>query len=97
MLNQTQIICELQKLKPLLQEKFSVEKIGIFGSFAKNSFSQNSDIDIFFEGSPMSIVETLCFKNFIEQHFNMSVDVVRLRQNMNPILKKEIIKYGIYI
>jgi predicted nucleotidyltransferase len=39
----------LKSQKNFLKEKFQVKKIGIFGSFARNEQSDDSDIDILVE------------------------------------------------
>ena len=44
-----EILITLEKEKPYLQEKYGVEKIGLFGSYARNEATQESDIDIYVE------------------------------------------------
>ncbi|WP_229704111.1 nucleotidyltransferase family protein, partial [Caldalkalibacillus thermarum] len=41
----------LQLIKPILQEKYNVRKIGVFGSFARGEQTGKSDIDILVEFS----------------------------------------------
>ena len=48
MINSNEIILKLKELKPIY-EKEGMKLIGIFGSFAKNSATENSDIDILYE------------------------------------------------
>ncbi len=36
-------------------------------------------------------------KEFLENLFECSVDIVRFRQNMNPFLKQQIENEGIYV
>jgi hypothetical protein len=36
----------LSEHKAQLQERFSIQKIGLFGNYAKNKARENSDIDI---------------------------------------------------
>ena len=36
----------LKKLKEINKKKYSILKLGLFGSFSKNSDTANSDIDI---------------------------------------------------
>jgi len=43
---QTEIENKLKELKPLLAQKYYVEKIGYFGSYSRNEQNRNSDIDI---------------------------------------------------
>lgn len=48
MINSNEIILKLKEIKPIY-EKEGMKLIGIFGSFAKNSATENSDIDILYE------------------------------------------------
>ncbi len=45
-MNQSEIENKLRSLKPILSNKYSVEKIGYFGSYSRNEQSEKSDIDI---------------------------------------------------
>ncbi len=45
MLNKNDILDKLRELKPILSEEYAVKEIGIFGSFANNEASDESDID----------------------------------------------------
>ncbi len=40
------LLQKIKDLKPVLQSRFGINKLAIFGSYAKNLNSQNSDIDI---------------------------------------------------
>jgi predicted nucleotidyltransferase len=44
---------KLKAIKPILKDKYSVERIGYFGSFARGDYREGSDIDIIvsFSGS----------------------------------------------
>ncbi|MEA3312066.1 MAG: nucleotidyltransferase domain-containing protein, partial [candidate division WOR-3 bacterium] len=44
-----EIKATLRRHKPLLREKFKVNQIGVFGSYAKGEESQASDVDILVE------------------------------------------------
>ncbi|MBY0424111.1 MAG: nucleotidyltransferase domain-containing protein, partial [Cytophagales bacterium] len=37
---------KLSTLKPILHQRFNVDKIGYFGSFARNEQTETSDLDI---------------------------------------------------
>ena len=88
----------LDYLKEHYQEfhqKYNVEKIGIFGSYARDEATQESDIDIFVQMHP-KLLDMIAIKQLIEQDLQHKVDIVRLREKMNPYLKKRILKDGIY-
>ena len=40
---------KLEKLKPILKERYQVKTIGFFGSYARGEQNQKSDIDILVE------------------------------------------------
>jgi len=46
MLTQEEILHFLRDNKELFAEKYSLEKIGLFGSFARNEQTEDSDIDL---------------------------------------------------
>ncbi len=49
MLNKKNIIEILKKEQGFLKNQFGVKRIAIFGSFATDTASENSDVDIFLE------------------------------------------------
>jgi predicted nucleotidyltransferase len=49
MLSQKQIQALLQAQKNYLKEKYGVERIGVFGSFARGEGKRGSDIDLLIE------------------------------------------------
>jgi len=76
-------------------DKYSVEKIGLFGSYARDEANQESDIDIFVQMRP-KLLDMIAIKQLIEEDLHHKVDIVRLRDKMNPYLKKRILRDGIY-
>ena len=42
----------LRKLKPLLEERFGIIRLGVFGSVARNEAEKDSDVDIVVEMPP---------------------------------------------
>ncbi len=75
--------------------QYSVEKIGLFGSYARDEADDESDIDIFVQMHP-KLLDMIAIKQHLEESFRKKVDIVRLRDKMNPYLKKRILKDGIY-
>ena len=47
------VIKELRHLKPQLEERYGVTRIGIFGSIARNEAHNDSDIDIVVDMHPI--------------------------------------------
>lgn len=76
---------------------YGITRMGIFGSVAKGEQKEGSDVDIYYEGEPLSLFKIAALKEELENMFECKVDVVRVRETMNQILKRNIKKYGLYV
>jgi len=90
------ILRELQRLKPDFAQRYGVTRIGIFGSFARNDISEDSDVDIVVEMKP-DLIKRASLKAELESFFGKNIDVVRYRQGMNRFLKKRIDAEALYV
>jgi predicted nucleotidyltransferase len=90
------IINYLISHKKEFQKKYEVEKIGLFGSYARDEATKDSDIDIFVQMKP-DFFKLVGLKQQIEEDFDIKVDIVRLREKMNMALKRRILKDGINV
>ncbi len=83
----------IKELK-LLCERFHVAELYIFGSIAKEQYTDKSDMDFFvlFSGvNPLDYFDNYCdFKSNLEVLFSRDVDLVEVQTIKNPILKKSI-------
>lgn len=77
-------------------EKYGIRAIGIFGSTARGEARNDSDIDICVKVDTPNPFVVLHIKNDLEAVFKKHVDIVRLREKMNPFLKERIEKEGLY-
>ena len=73
---------------------YGIKRLGIFGSVARGEQSKQSDIDIYYEGEPLSLFKISDLKDNLERTLNTPVDLVRLRDSMNHHLKEIIEKEG---
>lgn len=96
MLTQSDIEHTLKTLKPVLAQKFSVNKIGYFGSFAEQKQNENSDLDILVEFSQPIGWKFFSLEKFLEQHFGRKVDLVT-KNALKKRLKNRILKQVKYI
>jgi len=94
-MTKSEILDYLKNHYTVLKEKYDVEAIGIFGSYARDEAKEDSDIDIFVKMEP-KLFNLIAVKQTIEEGLHKKVDIVRLRDKMNPYLKKRILKDGIY-
>ncbi len=95
--NITHILLELEKFKQTYQQEYHLKSLGIFGSYARQEATENSDLDIFFETDQPNLFKTAHLHSELEELLGFSIDLVRLRNNMNPKLKLNIQKEGIYV
>ncbi len=96
-LTTNQIIDFLQTQKVFLKREFSVKKIGVFGSCARGNITEESDIDIVVELERPDMFYMIGIKQMIEEAVGGKVDIVRLREKMNRVLKQRIEKDVIYV
>ncbi|QMU64183.1 MAG: nucleotidyltransferase [Flavobacteriaceae bacterium] len=79
------ILQKLNELKPYLEKEFSVKEIGIFGSFANNTFRRDSDIDILIELEKPIGWRFFTLEMYLEKAFGRKIDLVT-----KPALKKQL-------
>jgi len=92
----SEILYIIRSYKPTAKECYGVERIGIFGSAARGEQKEASDVDIFYESKPMSFIKLDKMQAELENILGTKVDLIRLRDGMNPILRERIQKEGIY-
>ena len=91
------IIDKIRSQKGGLQKKYAIKKIGLFGSFAKNTPREDSDIDIVVQLEKQDLFQIIGIKQDLEEEFHRAVDVVSYREKMNPFLKDRIDHEAIYV
>lgn len=82
---------------PFLKEKYHVEQLGIFGSFAKDEQNEKSDVDILvkFE-SPIGFFDFIRLEKFLSETLNKNVDLVT-ENALKPAIKNYVLKEIIYV
>ncbi|MBM9546091.1 nucleotidyltransferase domain-containing protein [Leptospira sp. 201903074] len=79
-----ELIEQLTKIKPILNNNFGVLKIGIFGSFAKDKVNSDSDVDLLVEMQSPDFDSFVGLKIYLEKLFERNVDLVRKRNHIKP-------------
>lgn len=97
MKTKTEILQLLRRYKPTAQKKYGMTKIGIFGSVARGEQKEESDIDVCYEGEAPSFITLDMIQSELEQLLGSKVDMVRVRENMNSLLRQRILRDGIYV
>lgn len=87
----------LKNYKDLAKLKYGIISLGIFGSYARGENTNDSDLDICIETSTPDPFIMIHVKEDIEALLNIKVDIVRLRDKMNPFFKNRIMSEMIYV
>ncbi|MCG2723781.1 nucleotidyltransferase family protein [archaeon] len=85
----------LKENKQILNEKFKVREIGVFGSYARGEESKKSDIDILVEFYEPVGWEFIDLKEYLESILGKEIDLVT-RGALKPQLKAGILKEVVY-
>jgi len=96
-MNRDEILALLQKFKQDYAEQYGIIEIGVFGSTARNEIRDDSDVDICIKTHTPNPFMLVHIKEAIEELVHKPVDIVRVRENMNPFLKKRIDKEALYV
>lgn len=75
-MNRQDILDKLRELKPVLKRDYSVKQIGLFGSFASDSASESSDIDLLIELDKPIGWKFFSLEIYLEQVFGRKIDLV---------------------
>ena len=96
-MNRKEVIEYLRKFKEENKNKYHIERLGVFGSVARDAANDNSDIDIVVVLTRQDLFEIIGIKQGLEESLNTLVDVVSYREKMNSFLKKRIDKEAVYV
>ncbi len=78
--------------------KYSIEEIALFGSFATEQYNDASDIDIAYKTASrgLTYAQLLKLEDEFQEEFHKSIDLVNL-EYMNPLVKRKALKEMIYV
>lgn len=96
-MNRDDIISFLRDFKIRYADRYGIISLGVFGSVARGDIRDDSDVDIYITirtPDPFTLVH---IKDDIERRLNRHVDIIRVREKMNPFLKKRIEKEGVLV
>ncbi len=89
-----EIGARLRDLKPELERRFGVRRIGVFGSVARGEEDADSDVDILVELAEPIGWELLDLKDRLEEVLGRRVDLVTvgaLREEMSATVLREVV------
>jgi len=95
-MTKTEILNELTNNKSYIEKEFEVDKIGLFGSYAKDEQTENSDIDIYVEFKNKTFDNLAGLWNYLEELYHKKIDLFHKHKNNNEVIISSIQKDVIY-
>ncbi len=95
-MTKTYILNFLKTHKNELRDKYSLVKVGLFGSYATGHATDDSDIDLYAEFEDKKFKNIAGVWNYLENAFGKKIDLFYPHKNMRPSLKESIENEVIY-
>jgi uncharacterized protein len=92
MIGRDEILRRLQEHQEEMGKRFSVRRIGLFGSYLHRKESENSDIDLIVDLSNPTFDHYMDLKFYLETLFERPVDLVlseTIKPRLKPVIQKE--------
>ena len=96
-MNRDDILISLRRFKETNQRKYNIIRIGLFGSAARDSMREQSDIDVVVELKTQDLFDLIGIKLDLEDQLSQQVDIVSYRKKMNEFLKHRIDNEAVYV
>lgn len=87
----------LVQSKPIVQEKYQVKEMGIFGSYVRGEQHKDSDVDVLidFEKAP-SLLKFIELENYLSETIGIKVDLV-MKRVLKPRIGENILTEVVYL
>lgn len=100
MLSTQTILSILRQNKTYLRDRFGVESLVLFGSYAANRQHETSDVDLLYQlipGKTMPLVRLQNLEQFISELVNERKVELVSKNHVEPIIESNIQKEGIVV
>ncbi len=95
--NSLEILQQLKKTKDILKQRFGINQIAIYGSYARGEQKPGSDIDIVIvDIERKNAFLRVTAKNYLEDQLGIRVDI-GLYTSLNPFIRNSIKDDLIYV
>ncbi len=92
-----ELVSRLKNVKAVLRNRFGIEEIAIFGSYARGDAKDDSDIDLAItKMNPKSGFDIIDAKNYLQNYLEKPVDIGTFK-SMKTFVKNRIKKDFIYV
>lgn len=92
MIRRDEILRRLQERLKEMRTRFSVERIGLFGSYLRGDETEKSDIDLVVDMAEPTFDHYMDLKFYLEALFGRPVDLVlsdTIKPRLKPVIHKE--------
>ena len=96
-LNRDQVVSMLEVYYLCNKEKFGIERLGLFGSFARNEAGEDSDVDIVISLEKPNLFTYSIISRQLETIFGRKVDLVSEKSNLKETFRSNLEKEVIYV
>ena len=96
-MNRDEALEKLKRFKSRSASRYGIERIGLFGSVARDEATKSSDIDVCIQTTTPDMFMLVHLRDELINLFEAPVDLVRMRDAMNPYLQKRIDREAIYV
>ncbi|MGB3495233.1 MAG: nucleotidyltransferase family protein, partial [Elainellaceae cyanobacterium] len=81
----------LKQHKSLLEERYKVQELGVFGSYVRQEQTETSDVDLLVEFSETpSLLKFINLENYLSDNLGVKVDLVH-KAGLKPRLGERIL------
>jgi predicted nucleotidyltransferase len=87
---------KLKELKPILLQRFHINRIGFFGSFANGDYNEKSDIDILVDFEKPIGWEFFDIQDLLKYHLKRKIDLVSIKA-LKKQIKENILNQVIFV
>ncbi|MBR6606470.1 MAG: nucleotidyltransferase domain-containing protein [Prevotella sp.] len=87
----------LREYKTQKAVQYGISRIGIFGSVARGEQTEKSDVDICVDLKNPSLFILVHIKEDLQRLFGKTVDIIRIRPEMDDLMKRDIMTEGLYV
>ncbi len=94
MYSTNQILAILKAQKPELEKRYPISELGLFGSYARDDYNEQSDIDILVDFNGPIGIEFISLAHELEDLFKIKVDLVSrggIKEHYLPFVEKHLI------
>ena len=95
-MNKIEILDILKSRKQEIEQQFEVSKIGLFGSYAKDMQTEDSDIDFYVEFKKKSFDNLAGLWVYLEELYHKKIDIFHKHKNNNQVIISNIQKEVVY-